>query len=243
MTRLKGARIAPEPDHRRKVSMSKKIMVLALAVVSAAFVALPAMASATEIHYEPSEAFNISGVGGELRAEGEPTITCTTTSGSGKPTAGSTTTGESTLDFTGCHTAVFGFTASCKSEGAAVAGTIATSGTYHLITWNETTGVIDPTKPAVLLTTNTVKIVCAGISTIVTHGDVIGTITSPACGGSSKELKLSFQATGTTQTHELYTGKAYDLIATTGEGGAARTAALVGNATNTQSTAGKLNCT
>jgi hypothetical protein len=223
--------------------MSKKIMMLALAVVSAAFFALPAMASATEIHYEPAETFTISGAGGELRAEGEPTITCTLTSGHGTFDVGSTTTGTATLDFTGCHTSVVGFTASCKSEGAAVGGTIASHGTFHLITWNETTGGIDPTKPAVLLTTTTTKIVCAGISTIIVHGDVIGTITSPACGGSSKTMTLSFQATGTTQTHELYTGKAYDLIATTGEGGAARTAALVGNATNTQTNAGKLNCT
>jgi hypothetical protein len=59
--------------------MSKKIMVLARAVVSAAFFALPAMSSATELHLEKNEPFNISGVGGELRAVGEPTITCTET--------------------------------------------------------------------------------------------------------------------------------------------------------------------
>jgi hypothetical protein len=215
--------------------MSKKFMVLALAVVSAAFFALPAMASAQEIHLEPAQSFTTSGPGGELQASGEPTITCTSTSGSGSYDAGSTTTGSSTLDFTGCHTAVFGFTASCKSEGAATSGTIATGGTFHLIT-------ISSGVPGVLLTTNPVKIVCAGISTITTSGNVIGTITSPACGSSSKEVKLSFGVKEGVQNHLSYTGKIYDLTAQTGSSTPV-TAALVGNATNTTTNASKLNCT
>jgi hypothetical protein len=219
----------------RKAIMSKKTM-LALAIVSATFFALPAVGSAQEIHWEPAEKFSISGPGGELRAEGEPTITCTSTSGEGNFEVGSTTTATYTLDFTSCHTAVFGFTASCKSEGAATAGTIATHGTIHLIK-------IPILGPAGLLTPSTTKIVCAGISTIIVHGNVIGTITSPECGKSSKELKLSFTATGNTQTHNVYTGVSTDLTATTGEGGAARTAALVGTATNKQEKESKLNCT
>jgi len=217
--------------------MSKKFMVLALAVVSAAFFALPAMASAQEIHLEPAEEFNIKGEGGELRASGEPTITCTTTGGTGKYDTGSTTTGSSTLDFTGCHTAVFGFTASCKSEGAATAGTIASGGTFHLIT-------ISSGVPGVLLTTNETKITCAGIRTITTSGNVIGTITSPKCGESGKTLELSFTATGSTQNHLSYTATQYDLVSKTGSG-ENRTSALVstGGVTNTQSAAGKLNCT
>jgi hypothetical protein len=225
--------------------MSKKIMVLALAVVSAAFFALPAMASAQEIHWEPAEKFSISGPGGELRAENEPPITCTATTGEGSFNAGSTTTGNSSLIFTGCHTSVFGFTASCKTTGAGeTAGRIVSSGGFHLITWSESTGTVDPVKPAVLLTPVTTTIVCAGISTITTHGNVIGTIISPACGGTSKELKLSFTATGTTQTHNKYTGVVTDLVATTGEEPPpGKTAALVGTATNKQEKESKLNCT
>jgi hypothetical protein len=232
--------------------MSKKIMVLALAVVSAAFFALPAMASAEEIHWDTPEAFNISGAGGELRAASEPTITCTTTTGTGKFDAGSTTTGTSALVFTGCHTAVFGITASCKTTGEGeAAGKITTSGAFHLITWSETTTQDaaktidkDATKPAILLTPATTTIVCAGISTITTHGNVIGTITFPACGGSSNKLELSFTATGTVQTHNVYTGVPTDLTATTSDG-VAHTAALVstGNATNTQTNPGTLTCT
>jgi hypothetical protein len=213
--------------------MSKKIMVLTLAVSSAAFFALPAMASAQEIHLEPAENFTIAGSGGEFRASGEPTITCTGTSGSGSYNAGSTTTGTATLDFTGCHTAVFGFTASCNTSGAA-SGTMASSGTFHLIT-------ISSGVSGVLLTTSPTTIICAGSSNIRITGNVIGTITSPKCGESSKVVTLSFTATGSTQNHLSYTGTKYDLFSSTGT--ELVTSALVGSATNTQSTAGKLNCT
>jgi len=216
-------------------------MVLALAAVSAAFFALPAMASAEEIHWDTPEAFSISGAGGELRAETEQPITCTKTEGNGKYDAGSTTTGTSELKFTGCHTSVFGFTASCKT-GAEAAGTIVTSGAFHLITWSESTGTVDPVKPAVLLTPATTTIVCAGIANITTHGTVIGTILKPACGGSGKELELSFTATGNVQTHNMYTGVPHDLTSTTGNG-SALTSALVGNAVNKQANAGTLTCT
>jgi hypothetical protein len=215
--------------------MSKKIMVLVLAVVSAAFFALPAMSSATELHLEKAEPFSITGVGGELRAIGEPTITCTKTEGIGKYDAGSTTTGTSSLDFTGCHSAVFGITASCKSEGAETAGTIKSSGAFHLIT-------LPGNKPGVVLTTETTKIVCAGISTITTSGNVVGTVISPECGQESKTVTLLFSATATTQNHMTYTEKIYDLTAQTGAGSPV-TAALVGEATNTQTNKAKLVCT
>lgn len=214
--------------------MSKKSLVLILAVVSA-MVALPAMASAQEIHFEPAEAFTVSGPSGELRASEEPTLTCSAISGSGKFDTGSTTTGTLTLDYTSCHTAVFGFTATCKSEGAATAGTIATGGTFHLIT-------ISSGVPGVLLTTNPTVLVCSGISTMTRTGSVIGTITSPKCGESSKILTLSFAATVSTQNHLTYTGVKYDLSVKTGTG-EEKTIGLVETTTNTQSNVGKLNCT
>jgi opacity protein-like surface antigen len=223
--------------------MSKKMMLLALAVVSAAFFALPAIASAQEIHLEPGngETFNVSGGAGELRAESEPTITCETTDGSGKFDVGSSTTGTSTLDFTGCHTTVFGITAKCRSEASALDNTIASGGTFHLITWKNGSGTA---FPAVLLTTNITKIVCAGITSITTTGNVIGTITSPACGASSKEVKLSFTATSTTQNHLAYTGVNQELKAYTGTNPEnEKKSSLVGAATNTSTNAQKLNCT
>jgi len=214
--------------------MSKKMMLLALAVVSAAFFALPAIASAQEIHSEPGEAFTVNGAGGELRAEGEPTVTCSGTGGEGKFDVGSSTTGSSTLDFTGCHTTVFGFTAACKSEGSAVANTIANTGTFHLIT-------IESKVPGVLITTNETVIVCAGISKITVTGSVIGTM-SQKCGESSKENTLTFSATGTAQNQSTYTGTKYVLQSRTGSG-EEKASALVGSATNTSAKAQTLNCT
>jgi len=223
--------------------MSKKMMLLALAVVSAAFFALPAIASAEEIHLEPGngEAFEVTGPGGELRAESEPTITCEKTDGKGNFDVGSSTTGTTELDFTGCHTTIFGFTAKCRSEGSALDNTIATKGTFHLITTETTAKTF---VPAILVTPVTTKIVCAGISSVTVTGNVIGTITSPKCGESSKTVGLSFTATGTKQDHIVYTGKEYDLKAYTGsETTNEKTAALVGTATNTTTNAQKLNCT
>jgi hypothetical protein len=215
--------------------MSKKIMVLALAVVGAASLALPAFAAGQEIHLEPAEAFTIASAGGEARASEEPTITCTALAGTGKFDAGSTTTGTITRDYTGCHTSVFGFTASCKSEGAATAGTVVNSGAFHMIT-------ISSGIPGILMTTEPTKLVCAGISTITISGSMIGTITSPKCGESSKSLTFSSTATGSTQNHLTYTGKSYDLLLQTGSG-ENKTAAIVGTATNTTTNSSKLNCT
>jgi len=217
-------------------NMSKKIMLIALAVISAALFALPAAASAQEVHFEPGNGikFNINGLGGEFRAEGEPTITCEAIGGSGSFDAGSSTTGSLTLDFTGCHTTVFGFTAACKSEGSAVSNTIAASGTFHLITVGGLAGT--------LITFIERKLICAGISTMTVTGNVIGTITSPKCGESSKSMGTSFTATGTTQNHLTYTGVNYDLQSRTGTE-AEKTAAWAGTDTTTSENAQKLNCT
>jgi hypothetical protein len=239
--RIRGHRLRERPLGRgqRKENMSKKTILRALAVISAAFFALPSLAVAEEIHIEPAEHFNVSGTGGEVRAENEPTVTCTKTEGNGTFDAGGTTTGSIFRDYTGCHTTVFGFTASCKSEGAEIAGTVANGGTFHMITWKNGSGVA---FPAVLMTTNTTKMVCAGISVVTFTGATISTITSPACGGSSKNLQLSLTATESTQNHLMYTGKNYDLFLQTGSG-ENKTAAITGSATNTQASAGKLNCT
>jgi hypothetical protein len=214
--------------------MIKRLMPLALVAVSVAMCAVPALASAQEIHLEPAENFTIAGSGGELRGEGEPTITCTATGGSGSASAGSTTTGTFTIHLTGCHTSVFGFTASCNSSGAA-SGTVHISGTWHIIT-------ISSGVPGTLWTINSITFICAGISNISVSGNMIGTVTSPKCGESSKVLTESFTATGTVQNHLSYTGTKYDLLSKTGSG-ENRTAAWVGSVTNTQASAGKLNCT
>jgi len=218
--------------------MSKKIMLLALAVASIAMFALPAAASAQEIHLEGVESFEGSAGAGSLAAEGEPTITCESGDIEGTVAAGGTT-GSISLDFTGCHTTVFGFTAKCRTTGSALDNTINSSGTFHLVT----TVVGGTSTPDILVTTVTTTIVCAGISNTVVHGSVLGKITSPACGVASKEMTTSFAATGTVQNVMEYTGVNYDLTATTGSEGAAKTAGLNSSGTTKSKTAGTLNCT
>jgi hypothetical protein len=214
--------------------MSKKTMLLALAMASVAMFALPAGASAQEIHWEGVTQFSGDATAGSLAAEGEPTITCETGHISGTVSAGGTT-GALAFDFTGCHTTVFGFTAKCRTSGSALDNTIKTAGTFHLITTTD--------GPAMLITFETKTVVCAGISNTITHGNLIGTITSPKCGESSNLMTINFAATGTSQDHKLYTGVNYDLTATTGEGGAAKTSAWTMLWHIESPTSGKLNCT
>lgn len=215
--------------------MSKKMMLVALAVVSATLFALPAIASAQEIHLEPGngEKFTVSGTGVEIRGEGEPTVTCGVTGGSGSFDTGSSTTGGMTIDYHECHVNVI-FTIPCHSTGSAVNNTIVTTGTFHLIT-------ISSGVPGILVTLQETVIECAGISTMKVTGKMIGTITSPKCGEESKTVGLSFTATSNTQNHLTYTGIKYDLQSRTGTE-AEKTAALVATATNTTINKQKLNC-
>jgi hypothetical protein len=214
--------------------MSKKIMLLALAVVSAAVFALPAAASAQEAHIEGITNFTGTAGAGTLAATGEPTITCESGDVTGGVVEAGGTTGSMGLDFTGCHTTVFGFTAKCRTTGSALDNTILSSGKFHVITINN--------KPGILVTPATTTVVCAGISSITVEGNIIGTITSPACGVSSNNITVAFSATGSTQNHLSYTGVNYDLTAQT-SGGSKLTAGLTSTATLNSATAGKVNCT
>jgi hypothetical protein len=224
--------------------MSKKMMLVALAVVSAAWFAIPAIAWAQEIHLEPGngEAFEINGGPCEIRSETEATHTCEKIDGSGKFETGSSTTGTVNLDLTGCHISVFGITSKCHTAGSALDNTVALKGTFHLITWKNAAG---SALPAILITLEPSTITAAGVSSLTITGNLIGTITSPVCGAFSKEVKFSFTATGTTQDHELYTGTLYDLKAYTDPEGPAheKTAAFVGSFTWLFPNQQKLNCT
>jgi hypothetical protein len=214
--------------------MSKKTMLLALAVAAVTIFALPAASSAQEIHWEGVVNFQGDATAGFLTAEGEPTTTCETGDISGTVSAGGTT-GTISLDLTGCHTTVFGLTAKCHTAGSPLDNTIKMSGTFHLITTSD--------GPALMVTTETVTIICAGISNTVLHGDVIGTITSPKCGESSNKMTVDFAGSSGIQAHDVYTGVTHALTATTGAGGAAKTAALDTLWHLETVATGKLNCT
>jgi hypothetical protein len=215
--------------------MSKKIMLLALAVTSVAMVALPVAASAQEIHLEGITSFSGTAGASSFAPEGEPTITCESTDLSGTVSAGGTT-GELSVDVTGCHTTVFGFTAKCRTTGSPLDNTMKSSAAFHLITLGSGT-------PGILITPVVTTYVCAGITNMITGGNIIGTITSPACGAENKEMTTNFAATGAVQEHSTYTGTTLNLTAKTGEGGTVKKAGLVSTARVQSATTGKLNCT
>jgi hypothetical protein len=203
--------------------MKSKFMLLALSVFALAFAALPALASAGEPVIDPSTGkfplpFTSVGGHGELRAEGEPPITCTSNSGTGEYTSG--TTGKIGLTFKGCTTSFFGFPVSCKSSGAESGVVVTNSSVFH------TTYLTDAkTTPGVLVTPPTggifATIICGGFATISVEGNgIIGHLEAPKCGGKSKTATLNFTATGASQTFQQVTatGTSYSLISHTESG-------------------------
>lgn len=216
--------------------MNKKTMLLAIAVV--AMFALPSIASAAEIHFEGATGVKFTGHGpGNTPTVGsEPTITCETGTVQGEFT--SETTGNVSGYVSGCHAIVLGVTIKCHTEGSPLDNTIASSGTFHLITYvNATTSV-----PAMLATSTPTTVLCAGISKIETTGSVISTITKPACGESSKTATGKASATSGVQNQKTYTGVNYFPTART-SGGAYLETGLDAEATITFSTSLKLVCT
>jgi hypothetical protein len=94
-----------------------------------------------------------------------------------------------------------------------------------------------------LITTEPLVAICAGISNNTFQGSVVGTIISPACGVMSNTMITTFSATGSTQNDMEYTGAKYDLTATTGGGGTAKTAGLTTTITIELASSGRLECT
>jgi hypothetical protein len=213
--------------------MSKKMTLLALAV--AALFGLPGAASAQEIHLSGVTSFSGSSGASSLQTSGEPTISCTAKTVSGSFNTGSTTTGTYTIVDSGCTAAFFGIKANCNTSGAS-SGTLTEHGIFHAIT-------LPSSKTAYMYTLEATTIICAGFSNTTVAGTVIGTITSPACGVSSKSLTLVFNASGSTQEHKSYTGVNYNLTAQTGAGSKVEAGLTTGTITLTSSTSGTLECT
>ena len=212
--------------------MSKKMMLLALAVVSAAAFALPAGASAAELHLTNVTKFSGTFNGGTLSAKEEPTITCDGPNHVEGTVSAGGTTGTISLDYTSCR--ALGF---FECHSGATAGTIKTGGAFHFITINA--------KPGVLVTPEHTTITCSGIANPVTvTGNVIGTITSPECEKSSKKMSISFNSnSGPTQEHKTYTGVSYNLTTQTGSTGTIKEGGLTSSATVESTTEGTLDCT
>jgi len=225
--------------------MKNKMMLLTLAAVSAVMFVLPAVASAGSPVIDPTSgkfplAFTSIGGHSELRATtAEPAITCTSNTGSGKYTTG--TTGEIGLTFHGCTTSFYGFPVKCNSSDQA-SGTIKTTSSVFHNTY-VTEGKTDPgvlvTPPASGLF---VTIICGGFANIEVRGNgIIGELTAPQCGtAAQKTATLNFSAIGSTQDLEKVTdtGTIFSLNSVT-EGGPTVPAAEVAEGTVTYAPAGE----
>jgi hypothetical protein len=203
--------------------MKHKLMMLALAAVSAACFALPSVASAGEwrIYTETAAnpAFTISGKSANLSSSGFGAflpVQCTAFSGSGSyPTP---FTAFMTLTFTGCTQS--GNT--CTTSGQAT-GTIKTT---ELVSHNimiESTEQVAGGTAGLLITPNGghfATFVCGSSTFTVGGNGIIGDISSPKCGAAfQKTATVEFKTSSS--GNQLYkqvttTGTSYDLSTTLG---------------------------
>jgi hypothetical protein len=198
-------------------SMSKKIMLLALAVVSAAVFALPATASALiplHLNGDVSGVQTIDDTGPfnpTLSLHDGTTIECNEFHGTTEFESGGTT---GTLNLTfgpSCH--VVGLGVSCTSAGEATGNIKTLALPFHLVT------LPNEEDPGVLVTPNAAAgtfatFTCFGIQTIVSGNGVIGEIEFPDCGDTSDEADILFDITAHgTQKYTTVAGTStvYDL--------------------------------
>lgn len=202
--------------------MSKKIILLALAVASVAAYAMPAAAMAEDVpvHVVPAPigAKTIDGEGVTTFTASFGSLSCT--SSSGTATFTNSTTGTLEQTFRGC-TEPFG--GKCTTTGQPE-GTITTPTLeFHLLTVEDS--VTKATGPGILVTPNgghfaTFKCPLIGEVTIGGNG-LIGTITSPKCGETSSQATIQFSSSSTgVQTHKTVVGTTTEYSLSSGSGAA-----------------------
>jgi hypothetical protein len=220
--------------------MKQKRTLLALAVSALMFV-LPTMAPAAPL-VDAGDEKSFSGTFGlsALVTEAEPTITCEGESHvTGSFNAGGTG-GTVSFDYTNCHIVVLGFTIPCNTTGAPVNNTIAMSNVPFDLVYTSA----GSTKPGMLITNLNTTVRCGSTTPIILSGSVMGTITAPACGGSSSKWTFNFSATGSVQDHMQIggVGAKFDLVAETQGSGTKRTSGLDATFTLTLPGAYTLTC-
>ncbi|HKO37919.1 MAG TPA: hypothetical protein VJU14_06090 [Solirubrobacterales bacterium] len=191
--------------------MSKKMMLLALSVVSAAMLAMPALASALPAHIDATSTFSVSGGVSVLQEKEGSASNGTGIGGSGAFT--NTTTGTLNLTFTGVTAGPTPSGINCGStaQGHTEASRVVTTTPleFHLI-------MIATNRPGILITPNAATGVfahfrCFLVEKTVTGTGIIGEIIAPACGVKSKTATVKFRGAGGTQELLTYTNKTYDL--------------------------------
>jgi hypothetical protein len=205
--------------------MKHKLMMLALAAVSAALFALPSMASAAEWDIDSESGalptFTSKGGVAKLSSSGFGAflpVECTANTGSGKYTT--QTTSSVTLTFTGCKQA--GNT--CTTAGQA-AGTIKTT---ELVSHNimiESTAQVANGTAGLLITPNNghfATFECGGSKFVVGGNGIVGHIEKPVCGGafqSTATVVFKTVSSGNQQYKQVETaGTSFDLSTTTSLG-------------------------
>lgn len=199
------------------MNSGKCFAVLSLALLVSGIAAASAVAVTPEVDGGGTKVVGAAGASAMV-VTGEPTITCESSDAEG--TRISSTTGEGVLLMTGCHTTVFGLTINCTSEGKPKGQIFIQNSVTHLVYLDENHTKVGAlaTPPASGVFT---KFVCAGISSIEVKGTgVLGEVTSPKCGISSKTATVVAEATGSTQKYRQIeeTGPIYQLEARTGSG-------------------------
>jgi hypothetical protein len=211
--------------------MKHKMMLIALAAVSAALFALPAVASAAEwdIDSESGNLPTFSTAGGEMKLTSTgfgafAPVACSSSAGTGKYTT--QTTGTMELTFHNCLQG----SNKCHTVGLPEGTVTTTELVVHNIMIDNTAQVAGGT-PGVLLTPNNghfATFTCGG-TTFVTEGSpavgagkgLIGDISAPKCGGPyGKTLTIKFEtiSSGVQKYMQEETGvlnsTKYDLITT-----------------------------
>jgi len=227
--------------------MNKKIILLALAAVSAAAFVLPATAMAVEedvpLHVVPKPVA-ATPVGSTLLTTWSAAsgITFECKKGvTGSATWESSTTGQINLTFNECFFGTFKCEGTSPVEAAPNIKT--TELPFHLVTAEHPT--THAKVPAVLITPGAgghfATFKCGSFPFKVTGTGIIGRIESPACGNSSKTMNIVFEITKHgEQTYRTVVGTPateYDLLVNN------ETAALTGTTTITFAQETKLECT
>jgi hypothetical protein len=192
----------------------KHVAALSLALLAFAVPVTSATAATPEVDGVEGAAV-ASSPASSMTMPGEPVITCEGGDGEGKRI--SSTTSEGTLLMTGCHTTVFGLTVNCTSEGKFKGQIFIQISVQHLVYLDESHTKIGAlaTPPASGVFT---KFTCGSINTIEVKGNgVLGEVTAPKCGQSSREGTVVARATGSTQEYRQIeeTGTFYELKAAT----------------------------
>jgi hypothetical protein len=213
------------------MEMSKKITLLALAVLSTAAFALPSTGMAVEedvpLHLIPKPEKQSTVASGQVKLSQASGVAIVCEKTVGVANWESTTTGKISLTISGCK---FGLEHPCENVEAKELP-------FHLVT-------LPGAKPGILITPPASgvfgKFPCFG--TNIEGNGLIGTITAPACGGESSTATIKFETVEFgMQKHKKVEGTETVYFLTTGEPKVA--AALETELTMTFEGKKKLECT